>query len=102
MGELVRVAAVSDIQPGHGKTVEPGGVEIALFNVAGTFHAISNVCLHRGGPLGEGDLDGTTVTCPWHGWEFDVTTGANVADPERAVRRYRVEVCGDQVFVELP
>jgi nitrite reductase (NADH) small subunit/3-phenylpropionate/trans-cinnamate dioxygenase ferredoxin subunit len=102
MGEFVKVARVSDLEPGQGKTVEQGGVEIALFNVGGTFRAIGNVCRHRGGPLGEGELDGTTVTCPWHGWQYDVTTGATLRNAEVAVPTYHVEVRGDEVFVELP
>jgi nitrite reductase/ring-hydroxylating ferredoxin subunit len=102
MAERVKVARASDLQPGQGKTVSAGNLEIALFNVGGTFWAISNVCCHRGGPLSEGELDGTTVTCPWHGWQYDVTTGAILRNPDVAVPTYRVEVHGDEVFVELP
>ena len=102
MGEFVKVALASDLEPGQGKTVEPQGVSIALFNVGGTFRAIGNVCCHQGGPLGEGELDGATVTCPWHAWQYDVTTGASLADRGVGVPTYRVEVRGDGVFVELP
>ena len=102
MGDLVRVALVSDLEPGQGKTVERRGVAIALFNVDGTFRAIGNACGHRGGPLAEGELTGTTVTCPWHGWQFNVTTGSTLRNSEIAVPTYRVEVRGDEVFVELP
>ena len=60
----------------------PAGIHYwALFNVDGGFYAINDVCGHRGGPLGEGELDGKTVICPWHGWRWDVTTGANVNNP---------------------
>jgi len=102
MGDMVRVALVSDLEPGQGKTVERRGVAIALFNVDGTFRAIGNACCHRGGPLSEGELTGATVTCPWHGWRFDVTTGSTLRNSEIAVPTYRVEVRGDEVFVELP
>src|SRR2546427_7356751 len=53
----------------------------SLFNVDGTYYAINNSCAHRGGPLGEGELDGRVVTCPWHAWRWDVTTGANINNP---------------------
>ena len=98
----MRVALVSDLEAGQGKTVERRGVAIALFNVDGTFRAIENACCHRGGPLSEGELTGATVTCPWHGWRFDVTTGSTLRNSEIAVPTYRVEVRGDEVFVELP
>jgi len=62
-----KIAETKDLPPGSGTIVEAGGRTLALFNVDGTFYAIDNTCLHRGGPLGEGDLDDTIVTCPWHG-----------------------------------
>jgi nitrite reductase/ring-hydroxylating ferredoxin subunit len=102
MGQFVKVARVSELAPGQGKTVEGGGVEMALFNVGGTFRALGNACCHRGGPLGDGELDGTTVTCPWHGWQYDVVTGTALRNDEVSVPTYRVEVRGEDVFVELP
>jgi nitrite reductase (NADH) small subunit/3-phenylpropionate/trans-cinnamate dioxygenase ferredoxin subunit len=69
------VARADEIKPGTGKTVELSGRKLAIFNVDGKFHAIDDVCPHRGGPLGEGFLEGKNVTCPWHAWEFDVTSG---------------------------
>jgi nitrite reductase (NADH) small subunit/3-phenylpropionate/trans-cinnamate dioxygenase ferredoxin subunit len=102
MGALVKVALVSDLEPGQGKTVERRGVAIALFNVDGTFRAIKNACCHHGGPLAAGELTGTIVACPWHGWRFDVVTGSTLRNAEIGVPTYRVEVRGDEVFVELP
>lgn len=81
MAEFRRVANAGDIAPGKGTVVEVGGRQIALFNVDGSFHAIDNVCVHRGGPLGEGNLRGATVTCPWHGAQFDVTSGEALSAP---------------------
>lgn len=100
MGSFVRVAKVDEVPPGSSKVVVAGGHPVALFNVDGTFHALSNVCLHRGGPVGEGALDGTTVTCPLHGWEYDVRTGQNVTNPAARLRRFAVRVEGDDVLVE--
>jgi nitrite reductase/ring-hydroxylating ferredoxin subunit len=101
MGSFVRVAAVTDLQPGQGKVVEAGGLQIALFNCDGTFYAIDNTCLHRGGPLGEGMLEGTMVTCPWHAWTYDVTTGINSINPNVRVKTYPVKVEGSDVHVDI-
>lgn len=102
MGKLIKVAQVSDLSPGQGKVVQADGQEIALFNANGTFYAIHNTCLHRGGPLGEGELEGTVVTCPWHGWQYDVTSGVNVRDSAVKVASFDVQVQGSDVLVELP
>jgi nitrite reductase (NADH) small subunit len=96
---FVRVASVPDVEPGTGKVVVVDGRAVALFNVEGAFYAIDNTCLHRGGPVGEGDLDGVVVTCPWHGFQYDVTTGRNVFDPEVGLATYVVKVEGDQILI---
>jgi nitrite reductase/ring-hydroxylating ferredoxin subunit len=81
--------------------VEAGGVSIALANVDGTLYAVGNSCLHRGGPLGEGDLDGTTVVCPWHGWRWDVRTGAHANNPAVSVPCFPVTVEDGAVYVAV-
>ena len=96
-----KVAETADLEPGQGRVVEAGGRTLALFNVDGTYHAIDNACRHRGGPLGEGELDGRVVTCPWHGYRFDVTTGRNAVNPAVAVACYPVTVEASAVFVDL-
>jgi NAD(P)H-dependent nitrite reductase small subunit len=97
----VRVAAVGEIAPGEGRVVEAGDRTLAVFNVDGAYYAIDNTCSHRGGPLGEGDLDGTVVTCPWHAWRWDVTSGANVNNPAVRVACFRARVQDGAVFVHL-
>lgn len=99
MPEFIKAAKSSDLAPGKGMCVEAGGKSIALFNVDGTYHAIDNTCLHRGGPLGEGDLSGTTVTCPWHGWQYDVTTGKTAMNPGVTLATYETRVEGDDILV---
>ena len=101
MGEFVRVTGTTDVKSGQGIVVEVNGKTLAVFNVDGAFHAIDNTCIHRGGPLGEGDLEGSVVTCPWHGWQYDVTTGACVGNPTAKVERYEVQVEGTDVKVLL-
>ena len=101
MPEFVKVARIDDIPAGHATMVEVNGKEIALFNVGGSFHAIDNTCTHVGGPLCEGELEGTEVTCPWHGAVFDVTTGQVLGPPAgQGVNRYNVRVDGSDIEVE--
>jgi nitrite reductase (NADH) small subunit len=98
----VRVGSTKDVPPGEGRVVEAGGRSLALFNVSGAFYVIDNSCSHRGGPLGEGDLDGTVVVCPWHAWRWDVTSGANMNNPAVKVPCFPVSLEGDEVWVDLP
>ena len=102
MGNFVKVAQTSDIPAGQAKCVEVGDKRIAIFNLDGTFHAMDEVCPHQAGPLSEGEIEGTVVTCPWHGWEFDVTTGAMPVNPNIAITTYPVRVDGEDVQVEVP
>ena len=101
MPTLTKVAKTSEIPSGSGKVVEVGGKAIAVFHCDGKFYATDNACKHRGGPLGEGSLSGTTVTCPWHGWEYDVTSGACQMDASITVQTFDVKVEGDDIFVSI-
>ncbi len=100
MSEFTTVAKVSDLESGQGKVVEINGQEIALFKVGDEFFATQNSCLHRQGPLGEGYLAGGIVTCPWHGWQFDVKTGQSQMG-EGSLKTYSVKVEGEEVKVSL-
>jgi len=97
---FVRVAKKEDVPPGKIYEFQVGGTPIAIANVAGKLHAINSICAHQGGPLGEGELEGQVVTCPWHGWQYDVTTGKVVQSPTLGVPCYAVEVRGDDIFVD--
>ena len=96
-----RAAGMNEIPAGQIREFTVGGKSIALANIDGKLFAISSICLHHGGPLGEGDLDGTLVSCPWHGWQYDVTTGKLVQQPSDGVQCYAVELRGDDVFVDV-
>ena len=98
---FVRVAKATDIAPDQIREIQLDGTTIALANVAGQFHAISNTCLHRGGPLGQGALQGNVVTCPWHGWSFDVTSGKVSPNQTAGVACYLVELRGEGVYVDV-
>ena len=96
---FVKAATVGEMLEGTIREIQVEGKAVALANVGGKFYAINNSCLHRGGPLGGGVLDGNVVTCPWHGWEYDVATGMITQNPSVGVECYAVEVRGQEVFV---
>ena len=101
MSEFVKVAKRDEVPEGGAIAVEARGRRIALFNAGGAFYAINNACLHLGAPLCAGQIYGTRVICPLHGWEYDFTTGANVDDPTIRLLSFRVRLEGDDVFIEI-
>ncbi len=101
MSPLVKAAKKQDVPPGTGVAAECGGKPVALFHVDGRFYATQNNCPHRGGPLAEGELEGTVVTCPWHAWRFDVCSGLNADNPNLKLACYPVTVEGDDVLVQI-
>lgn len=74
---------------------------IALANVDGSYYAMDNVCLHRAGPLGQGELEGCVVSCPWHGWQYDVRTGRVTFNPEMKLKTFPVELRDGEIWVDL-
>lgn len=103
VAQLVRVASVGEIPVGRGKSVEVGGIPLAVFNGGGgRYQVLYGACPHEGGPLGDGVLVGDSVVCPWHGFDFDVRTGACDVAPDLRVTVYPVRVRDSEIFVELP
>jgi nitrite reductase (NADH) small subunit len=90
-----------EVPAGSIREFQLDGKSVALANVEGKFFAVNNVCLHRGGPLGEGELDRQVVTCPWHGWQFDVTNGQLLTNAAVTLACYPVEIRGDDIFVDI-
>jgi len=103
MPETYPVGSVHDFEEGRARVVRAGGRDIALVRAGGRFVALSNTCRHRGGPVGEGEVDAGagTVTCPWHGWEYELATGKATLNPAARLETYTVEVVGDEVRVTL-
>ncbi|MBV8055733.1 MAG: Rieske 2Fe-2S domain-containing protein [Deltaproteobacteria bacterium] len=101
MAQFIKAARRGDIPEGSGKIIEAGGRTLALFHSNGQFYAIDNACMHRGGPLGEGEVYGTRVVCPWHGWEYDFSTGCNVDDPSMKLACFAIKVEGEDILVEI-
>jgi nitrite reductase/ring-hydroxylating ferredoxin subunit len=111
------VCAIEDLPPGTMKLVPVGKFGVGVYNINGSLYAIANYCAHEGAPLCAGFVGGTTefdpdapgrlryvrdgrvVRCPWHQWEYDITTGRTVADPRKRVRTYEVDVMDGQVYL---
>jgi nitrite reductase/ring-hydroxylating ferredoxin subunit len=111
------VCRVDELPPGSRRMVRLGAVEVGVFNVGGQYYALPNICIHQFGPLCQGQISGTIVAraetgfrfewahegqvivCPWHGLEFDLTTGRCLAYPRVKLRSYRVRLENDQVVV---
>jgi nitrite reductase/ring-hydroxylating ferredoxin subunit len=101
MPETVRVASVSELPPGSAREVTVGDRVIALFNADGEICALDGLCMHSGGPLAKGTLRGEVITCPWHGWQFNVKTGRHCLAPRIRQPQVNVEVRGDEIYVSI-
>jgi nitrite reductase (NADH) small subunit len=99
---FVKVAETRELPPNSVIEVLVGSEPIAICNVAGEIHALSGTCPHQGGPLGQGAVNGSSVTCPWHAWDFDCRTGENDFDRAKRVDVYRVRVEAGEISIELP
>ncbi|MFW5917884.1 MAG: Rieske (2Fe-2S) protein [Haloferacaceae archaeon] len=112
MSDRVEVAAVEELPPGEREIVTVEGRSIGVFNVDGEYYALENACCHEGGPVCEGKLQSALVgeytepgqrvaesfsgppaiACPWHGWEYDVTTGEHLGDSDVRLPTFEVVV----------
>lgn len=97
------MAKVGDLEEGRTKVVNAGGTPVALLLAGGAYRVLGNVCRHRGGPIGEGFVDPAerTITCPWHGWQYDIDSGQAKLNPLAKLPTYKVEVVGDEIRVTL-
>lgn len=96
-----KVAKTADFADGRAQLIEIGASKIALFRAEGVFFALDNACPHRGGPLVEGHVEGKTVACPWHAWQFDLKTGDCLTNSQAKQRMSRVKVEAGDVFIEI-
>jgi nitrite reductase (NADH) small subunit len=102
MPRFVKLATLDELPRGGAKEVEFEGRVYAIFNIDGTVFAIDGICPHQGGPLAEGSLAGTVVTCPWHGWEINVCTGQTPLGSRVNQAVYEVKVEEKDVLVAVP
>jgi len=101
--EFYEIASTDDLQNGERLFVDIGDTPIVIFNIAGEFFAIGDICSHDDGPLGDGDIEDHTVICPRHGAEFDVRTGKVVSMPAVVdIPAYPVQVRDGTIFVGVP
>jgi len=101
MPNWTRLIRSSEVPLAAAREVVCEGRVIAVFNVNGTFYALDGVCPHQGGPLGRGLVEGCTVTCPWHGWQFDVRSGQHGFSPTIKQPRFEVRVEDDWILIDL-
>ena len=97
-----RIAAVKELDSASGHEFAIAGRIVALFHVDGTWYAMDGICLHSGGPLANGAISGCVVTCPWHGWQFDVTTGKHQLNDRFRQPTFPVEIEDGSIYVTLP
>ncbi|MBV9610809.1 MAG: Rieske (2Fe-2S) protein [Acidobacteria bacterium] len=100
MAEFIRACSKADLPPpGEAKEIPVAGRLVCIANVDGTISAIDNVCLHRGGPLGQGVIENGKLVCPWHAWQWDPKSGEAAHNPAARVAVYPIKVEGDDVYV---
>ena len=95
------IAHASEIPPGEGREFVVAEKIVAVFNSDGVFHAMDGICPHMGWPLAKGDLNGNVVTCPWHGWQFDVTSGRHCLNAQLKHPAFPIRLEEGELWVEL-
>jgi nitrite reductase/ring-hydroxylating ferredoxin subunit len=96
------LADAATIVPGQSAEVVADGRIFAVYNVDGVFHVIDGICPHAGGPLGKGTLRGDIVTCPWHGWQFNVSSGQHCLNQRICQTAYAVRIENGRVIIDMP
>jgi nitrite reductase/ring-hydroxylating ferredoxin subunit len=99
---FVKVSTLAQLPGDSVREVSVNGEFYALCRVGDRVTALSGTCLHRGGPLGHGNIQGNRVVCPWHAWEFDCATGEYDYDPTRRVATFPVKIEGEDILIEVP
>lgn len=102
MPGFVKLASLDEVPPGAAIEVEHDGRVYAIFNVEGEIHVMDGICPHQGGPLAEGEVVDCVVTCPWHGWQFDIRTGQGLLSTRVKQPVFPVKIEGRDVLVEVP
>ncbi len=98
---FIDIASIHEVPVGRAMTIKVGDRKIALYHTASGFFASDNICPHRGGPLGEGDIIGREIICPWHLWGFDIVTGECTGNAGVSTVTHEVKVEGDRILVKL-
>jgi len=102
MADFIKLTTTSELpEDGEAREYPLGDKTICIANVNGQYCAMDNVCVHRGGPLGQGVVSDSKVICPWHGWEYDPKTGVPTQNPALKIAVYPMKVEGQDVLLEL-
>lgn len=101
MSDWHKLTTIIDVPPGTGREFTVAGRIVALFNLDGHFHALDGLCAHQGGPLAKGAITGDVVTCPWHGWQYDITTGHHCLNPRISQSPLEIKVDEDAIWVRV-
>ena len=96
---FVRVRSGAELPAGASRSVRAGNFDVAIFNVDGEFFALENNCPHQGGPIAEGWLEANVISCPWHGWCFDVRSGKMTLGEFARIPRFAVQRDGSDLLV---
>ncbi len=99
---FVKVAQLREVPADSVIEVMWNGEPVALCNIKGEIRAMGGTCPHQGGPLGQGMVNGDSITCPWHAWDFDCRTGENDFDPSAKVAVFPVRIEGADILIDLP
>lgn len=101
MAQWIKVATINQIPKEEAIRVEVGDSQIAIIEHEGAYYAMNNICPHRGGPLHEGPIGDGCISCPWHGWQFDIKTGESPVNPALKQDCYPVKVEGNDLYLEI-
>jgi nitrite reductase (NADH) small subunit len=101
MSMLHKVMSLAELRASGAAGAEIAGRRIALFAAEGEVFATTGECPHAGGPLCEGELDGAMLSCPWHGWTYDLRSGACEEDPDLRLERFEVRIIDGDIFVVI-
>jgi nitrite reductase (NADH) small subunit len=101
MSDWHKLTAIDDVPPGTAKEFTVAGRIVALFHDAEQFHAIDGICAHQGGPLAKGTLTNGVITCPWHGWQFQIANGQHCLNPRICQTVFEVKIESGDVFVRI-
>jgi len=103
MAKWIEIGSVADYPPGSKQCLDTEGIPVVVCNVDGDLFATVNICPHAGLPLGEGDLAGKILTCPFHGYTYNVETGKNVDMPDDLpLSTFAIRVLEGRIEVEVP
>lgn len=102
MSDFVTVARVGDIPEGEGAAYPVGDKVVAVFNDAGEYYAINDLCPHQGASLAEGQLENSVVACPWHGWRFCVHDGTWCDNRRISTDTFDLRIAGEEIQVRVP